>query len=184
MSLARAEQSVLAIVDIQEKLAPAMSPAARREVLAGVEVLLRAAEELEVPVLATEQYPKGLGHTLPDVSDHLPRSAQVVPKDSFSCCGASDFTAALEAAGRPQVVIVGMEAHVCVLQTALELREAGYAPFVVEDAVCSRRDDHKANALHRLRANGVQVANVESVLFEWLQQAGTDSFRRLARLIR
>ncbi|HKJ89021.1 MAG TPA: hydrolase [Gammaproteobacteria bacterium] len=184
MTLARAEDSALAVVDIQEKLAPAMRPDDRREVLAGVAVLLQAAGELGIPVLATEQYPKGLGATLPEVSGHLPENARVIRKDSFSCCGEAGFSTALEATGRGQVVIAGMEAHVCVLQTALELREAGYRPFVVADGVCSRREGHKGNALDRLRSNGVQVANVESVLFEWLQRAGTDSFRKLARLIR
>ncbi|MFA9459211.1 isochorismatase family protein [Thiohalorhabdus methylotrophus] len=184
MTIARAENSVLAVVDIQEKLAPAMNPDVRREVLAGVGVLLQAAETLDVPVIATEQYPKGLGATLPEVSDQFPQNVQVLSKDSFSCCGESAFSGALEATGRSQVVLLGMEAHVCVLQTALELRGAGYTPFVAEDGICSRRADHKENALHRLRSNGVQVANVESILFEWLQQAGTDSFKKLARLIR
>jgi len=184
MTLARADESALVIVDIQEKLAPAMPPDARREVLATVRTLLTAASELAVPVVATEQYPKGLGATVADVGDYLPRDAATVPKDSFSCCGEQGFSDALAGIGRSQVVIVGMEAHVCVTQTAVELAEAGYTPFVVEDGVCSRREAHKANALHRLRATGVTVSNVESVLFEWLQRAGTDEFRKLAKLIR
>ncbi|HKL76876.1 MAG TPA: hydrolase [Gammaproteobacteria bacterium] len=184
MSLARADDSVLVIVDIQEKLAPAMPPDVRREVLATTDVLLQAAAELEVPVIASEQYPKGLGHTLPEVSGHFPPETQVVAKDSFSCCGEAGFTEALAATGRNQVVIAGMEAHVCVLQTAVQLAESGYAPFVVADGVCSRRAAHKDNALARLGHNGIHVANGESVLFEWLQQAGTDAFKRLAKLIR
>mgnify|MGYP006305488449 CR=1 FL=1 len=184
MTLARADDSVLVIVDIQDKLAPAMLPDARREVLTGAGVLLQAAGELGVPVIATEQYPQGLGPTVEEVSAHFPEGAQVVAKDSFSCCGEGGFTDALAATGRSQVVLAGMEAHVCVLQTAIQLREAGYTPFVAGDGVCSRRREHKANALERLGRNGVAVANVESVLFEWLQRAGTDSFKRLARLIR
>jgi len=100
MSLARADDSVLVIVDIQEKLAPAMPPDVRREVLATTDVLLQAAAELEVPVIASEQYPKGLGHTLPEVSGHFPPETQVVAKDSFSCCGASGFSDALAATAR------------------------------------------------------------------------------------
>ncbi|MFB6260656.1 MAG: hydrolase [Thiohalorhabdaceae bacterium] len=184
MTLTRADDSHLLIVDIQEKLAPAMPPDARREVLATVQTLLTAASELAIPVVATEQYPKGLGHTVPDVSAHLPPDAAVVAKNSFSCCGEPRFTETVSATGRNQVVIAGMEAHVCVVQTAVELLEAGYTPFVVADGVCSRREAHKTNALDRLRALGVPVSNVESVLFEWLQRAGTDEFRKLARLIR
>ena len=184
MTLARADQSALVIVDIQDKLAPAMPPDGRREVLATVQALLTAADELSVPVVATEQYPKGLGETVSDVSDHFPENAQVVSKDTFSCCGEQGFTDALAATGRNQVVIVGMEAHVCVVQTAVELLEAGFTPFVVADGVCSRRPAHKANALDRLRAAGVVVTNVESTLFEWLQRAGTDEFRKLSKLIR
>ncbi|HKJ72331.1 MAG TPA: hydrolase [Gammaproteobacteria bacterium] len=184
MTLARAADSALVIVDIQDKLAPAMAPDARREVLETVRVLLTAAGELSVPVVATEQYPKGLGRTLPEVSGHFPDDAAVITKDSFSCCGEQAFTDALAGTGREQVVIAGMEAHVCVLQTAVELLEAGFTPFVVADGVCSRRPEHRANALDRVRALGVTVTNVESLLFEWLQRAGTDPFRRLARLIR
>jgi nicotinamidase-related amidase len=184
MPLARAADSALVVVDIQAKLAPAMPPDARREVLATVQTLLTAADDLAVPVVATEQYPRGLGETVPEVSGHFPESTRVVSKDSFSCCGEGGFTEALAATGASQVVLAGMEAHVCVLQTAVELAEAGYTPFVVADGVCSRRPAHQANALHRLRALGVTVTNVESVLFEWLQRAGTDEFKRLARLIR
>ena len=184
MLLADAADSALVIVDIQEKLAPAMPPDQRREVLHTAQVLLRSAAELEVPVLATEQYPKGLGSTVPEVKDYLPESAQIIPKDSFSCCGEGDFVEALARTGREQVVIVGMEAHVCVLQTALQLREQGYAPFVVADGVVSRRGEHRDNALARLRQAGVVVSNGESVLFEWLGRAGTASFKRLAGLIR
>lgn len=184
MPLARAHDSALVIVDVQERLAPAMLPDARREVLETVRILLAAAGELAVPVVATEQYPKGLGETVPEVSGHFPGNAVVVSKDSFSCCGERAFTEALAATGRSQVVIAGMEAHVCVVQTAVELLEAGYAPFVVADGVCSRRAAHHANALHRLRSLGVTVSNVESVLFEWLQRAGTDEFRKLSKLIR
>ena len=184
MTLARADDSVLVIVDIQEKLAPAMPPDVRREVFSSTAVLLQAAAEVGVPVIASEQYPKGLGHTVEEVSGHFPVGSQVVEKDSFSCCDDAGFTEALEATGRNQVVVAGMEAHVCVLQTAVQLHDAGFVPFVVADGVCSRREAHKQNALDRLRANRVNVANVESVLFEWLQRAGTDAFRKLSRLIR
>ncbi len=184
MPLARSHSCSLVVIDVQEKLALAMAPDVRRELLAGGQVLLRAADELGVPVVVTEQYPKGLGNTLPEVAEHLPTASTKVVKDSFSCCDEPAFTEALEAAGRPQVVLVGMEAHVCVLQTAIQLQEAGYTVFVVADAVCSRRPGHRADALDRLRAEGVVVANVESVLFEWLRRAGTDAFRSLAKLIR
>lgn len=184
MPLARAETSALVSIDVQERLAPAMAPGIRREALAGIEVLLRAAGELAVPVVATEQYPKGLGETLPEVREWMPGSATTVVKESFSCCDEAAFTDAIGAAGRSQLVLVGMEAHVCVLQTAVQLREAGYTVVVAADAVCSRSTENKTNALERLRMEGVVVASVESVLFEWLRRAGTDAFRSLSKLIR
>lgn len=184
MTLARADDSVLVVVDIQEKLAPAMARDTRRQVYTITQTLLTAAKELAIPVLVTEQYPKGLGGTVPEVADHFPAERRVIAKDTFSCCERAEFNEALAATGRGQVIIAGMEAHVCVLQTAIQLREAGYLPQVVSEGVCSRQEDHKANALARLGHAGVVVTNVESVLMEWLQRAGTDSFRRLSKLIR
>lgn len=173
--LMRAADSALVVVDIQERLAAAMP--ARAAVARNVRILLDAAARLGIPVLVTEQYPKGLGHTVPEVVSRLPGAAVRIEKTAFSACAALPLS-------RPQVVLAGMEAHVCVLQTAMELAAAGREVFVVADAICSRSEANHANALDRLRNAGVIVTNTESALFEWLRDAANEHFRDLSRLIR
>jgi nicotinamidase-related amidase len=176
-----ARRSVLFVVDIQARLAPAVADAAG--VIARTAILVAAAGRLGVPILVSEQYPQGLGHTderlLP-----LPEGAVVLAKTSFSAIGDTAIRARLEGLGRRQVVLAGMEAHVCVLQTALGLREAGYAVAVAADAVGSRLPDRRLLGLERMRAHGVDIVDSEMVLFEWLADAGAPAFRELSRLIR
>jgi len=183
-TLARAADSVLVLVDVQQRLAAAMPPAARAAVIRNCRALLAAAARLSLPVLATEQYPKGLGPTEPDLLEALPPGAIRIEKTCFSCAGVSPFAQALDALARPQVILAGMEAHVCVLQSALELRAAGRDVFVVEDACSSRNPAHHANAMARMRAAGVIVTNAESVLFEWLRDAAHEHFKAVSALIR
>jgi nicotinamidase-related amidase len=182
--LARGADSVLVIIDLQERLAAAMEPAALAGVVRNVRILLRAAAALGVPVLATEQYPKGLGPTAPEVAEMLPGGTGRIEKTCFSCSGAEAFSEALHASGRAQAILAGMEAHVCVLQSALELRGAGREVFVVEDACCSRRRENHANAMARMRAAGVVVTNTESVAFEWLRDARHPQFKAISALLR
>lgn len=182
--LCRAERCVLAVVDMQTRLAQAMVPEEFEEVLRNTRSLLISALRLSIPVLVTQQYPKGLGNLHPDLNGVLPAAARIIDKTQFSCCGAPGYREALSATGRRQVVVVGMEAHVCVLQTAAALRDEGYEVFVVEDAVCSRSRTKRDNALARLRHAGIAVSNVESVLFEWLRDAGHEHFKELSKLIR
>lgn len=174
-SLACAADSTLVLIDIQERLASVMP--ARESVVRKVEVLLEAASRLGVPVVVSEQYPKGLGATVPEIAAKVPESSVRIEKTSFSACGA------MRLAGS-QVVLAGMEAHVCVLQTALELAAAGREVFVVADAVCSRTEAHYCNAMDRLRAAGIVVTNSESVIFEWLRDASHEQFRAISKLIR
>ena len=132
--LARSGDSVLVIVDIQDRLLAGIPLDARETMVRNTKILIRAAACLGIPVLATEQYPKGLGPTIDELAEALPSGSQRLAKTCFSCAGSESFSAALEATGRSQVILAGMEAHVCVLQTALELRAAGREVFVVEDA--------------------------------------------------
>ncbi|MCU0935628.1 MAG: hydrolase [Gammaproteobacteria bacterium] len=182
--LCHAGSSQLVVVDVQERLAAAMPAEDRARVLRNLGILLEAARLLDVPVLATEQYPRGLGPSEPEVASRLPAGAAVLEKTSFSCCGADGFAACLGATPRPQVVLGGMEAHVCVLQTAFELRDQGFQVFVVEDAVCSRAPDNHANALARLRQAGVLVPSTESVVFEWLGNARHPQFKAISALLK
>lgn len=180
--LLNAAKSSLLIVDVQERLLPAMAEPQR--VVSQVNILLSAASTLQVPVTISEQYPKGLGKT---VSDIVGPSHPPFEKMSFSCwkdTGLKQHFIALHEAGRPLVVVAGIEAHVCVLQTALDLRAAGFGVFVVADAVSSRQPGSAELALERMRDCGVMIVSTEMVVFEWLERAGTPEFKDLSKLIK
>ncbi|HKJ08245.1 MAG TPA: hydrolase [Gammaproteobacteria bacterium] len=183
-ALTHADTAQLVVIDVQQRLAGAMGSEDRARVLRNAAILLQTAGTLQVPVIATQQYPKGLGPTEPDVADHLPAQAVRLDKTVFSCCRADGFNAAVSATGRSQVVLAGMETHVCVLQTALELHAQGHQVFVVEDACCSRDPANASNAARRLRHAGVIVTNTESVVFEWLGDARHEAFKALSALVR
>lgn len=174
--------SQLAVVDVQEKLCGAMEPAALQELVKNCGILLQAAQLLEIPAVHTEQYPRGLGPTVADLHPWL-APGTAVEKTCFSCSDESAFVARLHR-DRPQLVLAGMEAHICILQSALQLQAAGRQVFVVEDAVLSRRETNKHNALARLRQAGVIVTNTESVVFEWLRVAEGDAFKQISKLVR
>lgn len=170
-----AGRSMLLVVDLQAKLVPHL--AEHETLLTNVLWLMRAAQKIGVPVAATEEYPRGLGPLVPEVRKLLPATA-VAAKNHFSCVAAKCL-AALPGSDRAQVVVVGAEAHVCVMQTALELLEDGKEVYVVADAVGSRRAADRAVALTRMRDEGVRVVTREMVVFEWLGEAGTPLFREV-----
>lgn len=176
--------SLLLIIDIQEQLGQAMPGKVLNRVVYNSSLLARSAGLLDVPVLRTEQYPKGLGPTVADLTPALPEASQSFEKTTFSCLGAPGFAQALELSGRRQIIIVGMEAHVCVLQTALDLRAGNYQIYVAEDAICSRRLENYQNALDRLRQSAVSVVSAESVIFEWLGDSRHDNFKAIQALLR
>lgn len=179
--LLSADRSALVVVDIQERLIPVVVDAA--QVIDRSRILLQAAAALNIPVLSTEQYSKGLGPTVDAIAGLLGDSLRV-EKITFSSVGEPAVMAALRAMGRDQIVLCGIEAHVCVLQTALALRQAGRNVYVVADAVSSRRPDSVALALDRMRAAGVTIVNTEMAVFEWLERAGTPVFKTLSALIK
>ncbi len=171
-----AKRSTLLVIDVQEKLLPHIDDGAN--VLAHAGWLVRVAVRLGVPVLATEQYPRGIGSTHPDLRALLPAPPR--EKLHFSCVAAGCLADDADFA-RPQIVLCGIETHVCVLQTALELRAAGRDVFVVEEAVGSRRASDKALALARMRQHGVQIVSREMAAFEWLHESGTPLFKEVSR---
>jgi len=173
------ERSELVVVDVQERLLPAVADgdAVREAVI----WLARLAAALGVPVTVSEQYPRGLGHTDGTLKGVLPEDARVLEKSHFSCAAEPALRQALAAGGRDRFVVCGTEAHVCVLQSAIGLQEAGFGVAVVADAVGSRRPSDRELALARLRQAGVDVVSREMVAFEWLHRAGTDEFRRISR---
>jgi nicotinamidase-related amidase len=182
-ALCDAAASQLVVIDVQERLAAAMPGQPRAQLLENTARLIQAAATLGIPRLHTEQYPQGLGPTEPALEALLTETA-AIEKTCFSCHAANGFMAALQRHARRQIILTGMETHVCVLQTALQLQQADYQVFVVQDAVCSRHKLHHKNALARLRRAGVIVSNHESVLFEWLRDASHPQFKILSRLVR
>jgi nicotinamidase-related amidase len=176
------KNAVVVVVDVQEKLLPAMPPERLAMLMKYTRALIVGARELGIPVLATEQYPKGLGQTAPALRELLPEPALV--KMHFSCGADPGFRAALERTGRRQVIIAGMETHVCVFQTVRDLVADGYEVYVCADAVTSRSDEHRASGLELIRAAGGTIHNAESVLFDLLHVCGTDEFKKVSQLVR
>lgn len=176
-----AEDSLLLIVDIQEKLFRVMSLDDQRRLRHSVSLLSLAASELDVPQLVTEQYPKGLGSTIPEV---MPQDATVLDKMDFSAWRDEAIRKWIEAQQRKNIIICGIEAHVCVTQTALDLTEAGYAVYVAGDAVASRRSVDREMALTALRHQGVRVFPSESIGFMLLGRAGSAAFKAFSSMIR
>lgn len=175
--------STLVVMDIQTRLCNAMPGKVVDRIIENTTLLLKSADILNIPVIATEQYPTGLGELLPDIQAHLPESTLRYKKTSFSCCSEPDIMEALNSSGRKQVILAGMEAHVCVVQTAVELQEHGFDVFIVADSICSRRLDNYQNALERLDRNGSTLVNTESVVFEWLRDAKHERFKDIAVLL-
>ncbi len=176
--LMRAENSCLLVVDLQERLLPAICQA--DQIVAASAWLIRIAQHLRVPVLASEQYPRGLGHTVSAIRELLPTDA-FMEKTHFSCAAEQNCMRRIDVLGRDQIVLVGTEAHVCVLQTALDLQAAGKEVYLVADGVSSRSPLDVELALARMRAEGVRIVSREMVAFEWLHQAGTEQFREISR---
>lgn len=175
------EESILVVVDIQERLAAAMRE--RERVEANACRLIEGAKTLGVPVLLTEQYPKGLGPTVAAVRAAV-APGPAIEKLTFDCCGEAGFAAALEQSGRSRVILCGMEAHICVLQTALGLLAGGLTVHVAADAVCSREPRNAHTALGLLRDAGAVVTCTETVLFQLLGRAGTPEFKAIQLLVR
>lgn len=175
----RAESSILIVIDVQEKLLAKIPTAGA--LVRNTAFLLDVAKLLDVPVRATEQYPKGLGPTTGELARRLPKT--VPGKTAFSCCGAGTFLEELEMLRRPSVVLAGMETHVCVAQTALDLLHAGLHVFLPVDALAARTAlDHDA-ALRRLEQAGAVPTTAEAVAFDWVADAKHQQFKAISQLV-
>jgi nicotinamidase-related amidase len=180
--LIEAENSLLLVVDVQERLLPKVRDA--QAVLRNLTILVRAARHLDIPVMATEQYPRGLGHTVEPLSGLLPDGC-VLEKTWFSAVSDALLGERLSESGRSHILICGTEAHVCVLQTATELQAApGWQVFLAADATSSRTAENHRLALERLARRGVELLSTEMVVFEWLRHSDRPEFRDLLALIR
>jgi len=175
----------LVIVDIQEKLAPAMDAAALARTLKAARTLLEVARQRAWRVVVTEQYPQGLGRTLPELAAEIAAldTAPALAKTAFSACGAEGFAGRL-GDGTRAAVVVGMEAHVCVHETALDLLSRGVAVFVPWDGVASRREEDRATALAALREAGARITSSETLAFQSVGRAGTPEFKAIAARVR
>jgi hypothetical protein len=171
--------ALLAVIDWQERLFPAMDESKRGHALARASDLVWLAGELEVPVLVSEQYPRGLGPTLAELGVD-----GAIPKTHFSALGEPAFKAALEGVRRNQVILTGMETHICVAQTCRDLRMQGFEVWVVADACLSRRELDWEMGLRRMMDDGARIVTAEAVLFELLGEAGGPVFKELSRRIR
>ena len=177
-----AEKAVLVVIDVQERLVPAMPEDIYLRLRNTVAMLVEVAGLLGLPVVTTEQYPKGIGHTVPELAAAC--NETVIEKVSFGCCGEATFLEALKNTGRTQVLITGMEAHVCVYQTVLGLLEDGYYVHLIRDAICSRnKTDYLAGVTNAGQAGAV-VTTAETVMFQMLQESTHEQFRAVSKLVK
>jgi len=174
------EGAVLILIDIQEKLFPHILD--REEVAENIRRLIRFARIMKMPILLTEQYPKGLGRTILEIQT-LITDIQPIEKVEFSCFGSEEFREALKRLKAKTIIIAGIETHICVSQTALEgLRD--YRVCVISDAVSSRRREDKIVALERMKQNGIIISSIEMLIYELLRKAGTPEFKEALKLIK
>jgi nicotinamidase-related amidase len=175
------ENAVLLIVDIQERLAAVMGQ--KDQVVRNNQHLVELAKMIDIPVVVTEQYPKGLGRTLPELQATLPYY-RPVEKMTFDCCGQPTFLAELKDNNRNTVILTGMETHICVLQTCLGLLKGGMKVHVVQDAICSRTKLNWKAGIEFMREAGAVITCTETVLFQLLKVAGTDEFKKISQRIK
>lgn len=181
MSLMNVNDSILVVIDCQTKLMPAIKDT--EELEKTVVKLAKGIKALDVPVVVTQQYTKGLGPTTDDICEAL-GEFEPIEKVTFSAMGTEEFVEAMKAAGRKNVIMTGTETHICVQQTTLELLEAGYNVYLVQDCVGSRKDNDKNIACQRMAAAGAVVTTYEAVLYELLKGAKAEGFKAVSAIVK
>lgn len=174
------QHTALLVIDVQERLMPVIYES--EKVFANVNKLLRGAEILNLETIITEQYPKGLGNTCSEVQ--LPENPNIIEKVCFSCMLSEPVNEQLKLTNITDLIICGVESHICILKTTLDALKEGYTVHVVADAVSSRTAENKQIAIERMRQSGAFVTSTESILFMLLDQAGTDEFKAISKLIK
>ncbi|MBL7105993.1 MAG: hydrolase [Phycisphaerae bacterium] len=175
------EDCCLVIVDVQSKLVAVMHK--KDELIANICKLVKIANALDIEIVLCQQVPKALGQTVSEISELLPDN-QPIDKSSFNCCDQADFNSQLAASGRKQIILCGIETHVCVYQTAVDLSSAGYNVTVVADCVSSRTPENKQLGLDRMQRQNAKISSVEMLLFELLRTSEHPNFRELSKLIK
>jgi nicotinamidase-related amidase len=178
------DSTALLVIDVQERLAAAMPGDVSSRVVRNSSILLQCAREFSMPDLASEQYPRGLGHTLPEIRALLPPDTVPVEKTSFSCCGVPAFQNQLDQLGPRGILLWGIETHVCVLQTALDLLQAGRRVYVASDAAGSRTKQNWRFGLDLMRRAGAIIGSTEIFAFALLGEAGTETFKRISQMVK
>jgi nicotinamidase-related amidase len=179
--LLSSNEAVLLIVDVQESFRKHIADFAN--MTRNISILVEASKILKVPVIVTEQYPQGLGHTVTEISACLGEHKQF-EKSCFSCCQSKDFMTGLNDSGRKQVLVTGIEAHVCVNQTVHDLLSEGYGVHIITDAISSRSQKNKEIGIQKMLSSGAIVSSVEMALFEMLVESGTENFKLIQRLVK
>lgn len=174
------DNCVLLIIDLQDKLMKVMEQ--KEKVFRNTQLLISTSKQLGMPIVVTEQYPKGLGSTAEEITDHLDTFTRI-EKVAFSAC-TEDTIQTLKQTGRKQVLITGSETHICVFQTVRDLIDLGYSPFVISDAVCSRFKLNYKNGIHLMQEEGAIITNAETVVFDLLKKSGTPDFKAISPLIK
>lgn len=175
------DQTIAVVIDIQERLFPVMYK--KVGFLGKTKKLIQGLEELSVPIIVTEQYPKGLGETITEIST-LIDGFLPIEKSTFSCYDSPVFIDALKKENAPNVILCGIESHVCLLQTAIDLKAAGYLPIVVADCTTSRNELDKLYALDRFRYEGILITSCESILFELTQNSKSEHFKAISKIVK
>jgi nicotinamidase-related amidase len=175
------EKTAGLVIDIQERLFPVMNE--KENLLKNCEILIAGLVELSVPTIVTQQYTKGLGETLPEIKSLIP-DFNFIEKRDFSCCDELSVIEKLKETGAENVIICGIESHVCVLQTAVDLKEAGLNPIVVLDCISSRSKENIEVAKERFRFEGIMITSCESILFELTRSSAAPEFRAISKLVK
>ena len=175
------KSTALILIDFQDRLFPVMHE--KEKLLRNVVKLIQGAKALEIPIILTEQYPKGLGPTIPEIKGIIP-DIKPIEKVCFNCCDDDSFNKALKSLKRSQVLIAGIEAHICVYQTAMALARADYEVQVVGDCVSSREPENKLAGLSRMNTAGISVTTMEIALFELLKVAQGDKFKQISAIVK
>jgi len=177
------QESLLLVIDIQERLHQAMEEALKAAYIKNSGILIKTAQALGMPIMISEQYPRGLGATIPEIKSLL-GDASVHEKLAFSCWREAPIRASIEAGKRSTVIVIGIETHVCVLQTVMDLIASGYNAVVATDAVCSRSAQDRVTAIQAMSAAGAVAYSTESIAFLLLERAGTPEFKQLSPLFK
>jgi len=181
-ALLDSRRAALAVIDMQEAFRPIITDFA--ETTQHIALMVQACKILNVPIIVTEQYPKGLGRTVAEIAEHLPESTTPIEKLSFSACGVQEFDTQLRERHAEQVMVCGIEAHICVSQTAHDLLQLGYQVHLLSDAITARLPRNREVALQKLERSGALLSSLEMAMFELCGGAGTPEFKQIQSLVK